>query len=85
MFFRSSKGFKIFSNRVNKKSVIFMIVCTRCASKQRKCRMSSLFRKCEKCIQFEKKCELAHFVFNFNFIDRAMKKLKREELETKIT
>ena len=50
MSFRFSRNFKILLNRVNKKSFVVMIICTRYASKQKKYRMLLLSRKCEKCI-----------------------------------
>lgn len=84
MPFQLFKDFKILLNRIIKRNVIVMMTCTRCATKQKKCRMSLLSHRCEKCIRFEKKCELAHFVLNFEFIDRAMKKLKRKKLKIKI-
>ena len=71
-------------NRVNKKSVIAMIACTRCAMRQKECRMSSFFKRCDECIRFNKKCESSQSIINFDSIDRVMKKLKREKLKIKI-
>ena len=71
-------------DRVNKKNVIAMIVCARCALRQKECRMSSFFKRCDECIRFNKKCEPSQSIINFDSIDRAMKKLKREKLKIEI-
>ena len=85
MSFSFALNAKSLIDRVNKKDVIAMIACARCAMRQKKCRMSSLFKRCDECIRFNKKCELSQSIINFDLIDRAMKKLKREELKIEIT
>ena len=56
----------------------------RCVAQQKECRLSFLFRKCSKCIYFDRKCEFAKLVINFDVIEKAMIKLKEEELRIKI-
>ena len=56
-----------------------MIACTRCASKQLNCIMSSLFKRCSNCVTLDKnKCEFSIIIINFDFIDRVMFKLKKK-------
>ena len=62
--------------------VIAMIACIRCIVKQKQCRLSSLFKKCSKCIKRGKKCKPSVFVIDFNSIDQVMTKLKCAELKT---
>lgn len=85
MSFRQFKEFKVLINRVNKRNLITMIACIRCAMKQKKCRISSLFKKCNECIKLNHRCELTKFVINFDVIDKIMKKLEREKIKTKTT
>ena len=84
MSFSFALSAKSLIDRINKKDVIAMIVCARCVLRQKKCRMSSLFKRCDECIRFNKKCEPSQFVVNFDSIDRVMKKLKRKKLKIKI-
>ena len=84
MLFSFVLSAKSLIDRVNKKSIIVMIICARCAMRQKKCRMSSFFKRGDKCIRFNKKCESSQSIINFNLIDHAMKKLKRKKLKIKI-
>ena len=69
--------------RVKSKGVVAMISCQRCALRQLKCRLSFLFKKCAKCIRTKKKCESTILMVNFDAIDRALAKLKEEEMKVK--
>ena len=71
--------------RVKFKGVVVMISCQRCALRQMKCRLSSLFKKCAKCIRTKKKCESIVSMMNFDVIDRALTKLKEKEMKVKAT
>ena len=62
-----------------------MMFCQRCASRQLKCRMFFLFKKCAKCIRTRKKCELIISMMNFDAIDRALTKLEEKKTKTKTT
>ena len=63
-----------------------MIVYTRCALKQLKCKISSLSKRCLNCVSHDKdKCESFVFIVNFFVIDKIMKKLKREKIKLKLT
>ena len=84
MSFSSILGAKSLIDRVNKKNVIAMIVYVRCAMRQKEYRMSSFFKRFDECIRFNKKCEFSQLIINFDSINYAMKKLKREKLKTKI-
>jgi len=64
------------------KGVLAMVACVRCTRQQKECRLSSLSQKCGECIRTGKKCEPAEPVVNFGSINRAMEKLKQEEIET---
>ena len=84
MSLRKAELNKILVNRIDFAcQAVAMIACARCVVKQKQCRLSSLFRKCSKCVKCNKKCEPAVPFVNFNAIDRVMIKLKREELKTK--
>ena len=62
-----------------------MVSCQRCVVRQLECRLSSLFKKCAKCIRTKKKCESIVSMMNFDAIDRAMAKLKEEKMKVKAT
>ena len=63
-----------------------MIICTRCASKQLKCKMSLLSKRCSNCVNHdEDKYESIIFIVNFFLVDRIMKKIKREKMKLKLT
>ena len=62
--------------------VIAMIVCVRYTVKQKQCRLSSLFKKCSKCVRRDKNCKPSVFVIDFNSIDRVITKLRRAKLKT---
>ena len=70
--------------RIFKKEIVVMIFCTRCARDSKKCRLSSLSRKCEKCVRVEKKYESSMSLINFDDIDKAMNKLSREKIKIEI-
>ena len=61
-----------------------MIACVCCFVQQKECQLSTLFKRYEECIHYNKKCISSNFVMNFDFIDYAVKKLKRDELKTKM-
>ena len=83
MSLRKTEINHIFINRIDLFCrVVVMIACIRCAAKQKQYRLFFLFRKCSECVRSNKKCELAISSVNFDAIDRAMTKLKREKLET---
>ena len=69
--------------RVKFKGVVAMMFCQRCVLRQLKCRLSSLFKKCAKCIRTRKKCEPITSMMNFDVIDRALTKLEEKEMKTK--
>ena len=69
--------------RVKSKGVIAMMFCQRCALRQLKCRLSSLFKKCVECIRTRKKRESIASMMNFDAIDRALTKLEEEEMKVK--
>ena len=71
-------------DRVNKKDVIIMIIYARCAMRQKKCRMSLFFKRCDECIRFNKKCKFSQLIINFDLIDHAIKKLKQKKLKIEI-
>lgn len=85
MFSRQFKEFKVLIDRVNKRDLIAMIACTRCATKQKECRISSLFKKYDECIKLNHQCESIKLMMNFDVIDKTIKKLEREKIETKTT
>ena len=84
MFFFKFQNRNVFVSKIFKQNVITMMFCIRCAKNQKKCRFSSLFRKCAKCIRIEKKCESAKSMINFAEIDRALETLKRKKLKIEI-
>ena len=71
--------------RVKFKGVVIMMSCQRCALRQTKCRLSSLFKKCVECIRTKKKCESIASMMNFDVIDRALAKLEEKEMKMKTT
>ena len=71
--------------RVKSKGVVIMMSYQRCALRQTKCRLSSLFKKCVECIRIEKKCESITSMVNFDAIDRALAKLEKKEMKVKTT
>ena len=71
--------------RVKSKGVVAMVSCQRCALRQLECRLSSLSKKCAKCIRTRKKCESITSMMNFDAIDRALAKLEEEKMKMKIT
>ena len=80
--FMSSRREQLY-RRVKFKGVTTMMFCQRCVSRQLKCCLSSLFKKCAKCIRTRKRCESIVLVMNFDAIDRALAKLEEEELKMK--
>ena len=60
-----------------------MMFCQRCALRQTKCRLSSLFKKCVECIRTKKKCESITSMINFDVIDRALTKLEKKKMKIK--
>ena len=62
-----------------------MMFCQRCASRQLKCRLSSLFKKCAKCVRTRKKCESIVSMVNFDAIDRALAKLEEKKMKIEAT
>ena len=62
--------------------VLAIVTYIRYARQQKECRLSSLSQKYSECIRTRKKYEPAEPVVNFNSIDRAIEKLKREEVKT---
>ena len=69
------------AEQVSLRGITAMVACTRCALKQRECRLSSLSRKCSECIRTGKRCEPAEPVVNFEGINKALERLEKEELE----
>ena len=83
MFLRKTEVNHIFANRIDLfYRVVAMIVYIRCVVKQKQYCLFSLSRKCSECVRLNKKCELAISFVNFDAINRAMTKLKREKFET---
>ena len=62
-----------------------MVSCQRCALRQLECRLSSLSKKCAKCIRTRKKCESIVPMMNFDAINRALAKLEKKEMKMKAT
>ena len=82
--FRQNKEFKLLTTRIFKRSVVAMITCIRGATKQKKCRIFSFFKKCAKYVRIDRRCKSMKFLMNFDAINRVMKKLEREKAKTKI-
>ncbi len=61
-----------------------MVACRRCALLYKECRLSSLSKRCAECVRLGKKCEPDELTVNFSIINKAIEKLEREELETKV-
>ena len=79
---RQSRNRSILSERIDKRGIVAIVSCTRCARNQTPYRLSSLSKKCAECVRKGKKCQPAEPVVNFSGIDKAIEKLEREELET---
>ena len=67
------------------RSVLAIVTYTRCAQQQKECRLSSLSRKYSECIYTRKKYEPAKLVINFSSINKAIEKLKQEEIKIEAT
>ena len=81
MFFTQFHNRVSFSARIDQNGEIVMMFCRHCEKKGFEYKLFFLFSKCSRCVAVEKKCQTAESTsIDFSKLDRAMKRLKQEEL-----